>query len=212
MKKFILYGAKGLAKELLNHIDHDYQCYNVVFFDNISKVHDEFISDNFRILKTNNELEEFRKSEVIIAVGGPRNRGKIYNFLELNDFTPFGFISNRAHIGKLDNKISKSAVILSGSEITISVSIGNGTLINKGVTISHDVKIGKFVEISPGAKIMGRCEIGDFSQVGAGAVILPDIKVGKDCIVGAGSIVTKDIPDNHIHVGVPAKFLKVNDA
>ncbi|EJB8540138.1 hypothetical protein NB622_21165 [Vibrio parahaemolyticus] len=208
MRKIILYGAKGLGKELLNNIDSDFEHCEVVFFDGISTSDDKFIADNYKIIKDKRTLIQQNNTPIIVAVGGSENRRKIHNELTSCGFQVCGYVAKDAKVGKLDNVISPTTTILSGTNITMSVVIGVGVLINKNVTISHDVRIGDFCEVSPGATILGRASIGAGSEVGAGAIILPNVTVGCNCKIGAGSVVTKDVENNTVVAGVPARTIR----
>jgi len=49
----------------------------------------------------------------------------------------------------------------------------------------------------------------EHAVIGASSVILPGVTIGHGSAVGAMSMVTKSVPDSEIHVGIPAKFIKV---
>lgn len=202
---FLLFGAKGFAKEILHCLNKDRLDKGVLFYDDISQSDDVFISENYKILRKSEELVQYQNRDCIIAVGGASNR-KVVSEKALNlGLKEVGLISGEAVIGDIDNKISASAIILSGSKITISVSIGKSTLINKNVMISHDVKVGNYVDIAPNVTLLGGVIIGDSCDIGSSATILPGVKIGDNCRVGAGSVVTRDIPSNSVAYGVPAK-------
>jgi len=61
---------------------------------------------------------------------------------------------------------------------------------------------------SAGCIVSSYVNIGKCSDVAFGARVIEKIKIGNYSTVGAASLVLKDIPDNEIHVGSPAKFLK----
>ncbi|PMK00928.1 hypothetical protein BCU09_16855 [Vibrio cyclitrophicus] len=157
------------------------------------------------MLRKSEELVQYQNRDCIIAVGGASNRKVVSEKALKLGLKEVGLISGEAEIGNIDNKISASAIILSGSKITISVSIGKSTLINKNVMISHDVKVGNYVDIAPNVTLLGGVIIGNSCDIGSSATILPGVKVGDNCRIGAGSVVTRDIPDNSVAYGVPAK-------
>ena len=61
-----------------------------------------------------------------------------------------------------------------------------------------------------GACVGGRCVIGDYVSIGTNATILPDIKIGEGSYIGAGSVVTKNVEKNSVIVGIPGKYVRVN--
>lgn len=128
-------------------------------------------------------------------------------------------------------KISKEKfqnIIHKSSEISSTVQLGQGILINAMVSISSHTKIGNFVSINgnvlighhitindfvtlnPSCTVAGHCEIGESTTIGMGTNILNGIKIGKNCIIGAGSVVTKDVPDNWVAYGNPCKLIRKN--
>ncbi|MFT5812372.1 MAG: sugar O-acyltransferase (sialic acid O-acetyltransferase NeuD family) [Psychroserpens sp.] len=203
----IIWGAKGLAKEILNNLNADGLDDEVIFLDDISTDFDSFLNEKYIILKNLKNAKDSVEKAILIGVGGAYNRYKISNMINEKGFSEVGYRSTQASIGNLDNNIHETVTVLSGATITISVTIGQSCLINKNVIISHDVKIGAYTELSPGVKVLGRVVVGDFCEIGANATILPDIKIGDHCKIGAGAVVTKNIPDNSVVVGVPGKII-----
>lgn len=205
----IIIGAKGHAKEIFDIINIE-RTESFYFFDNVSNDADTLFS--YPIIKSIEEAQLILKNDpnFILALGGVRNRNKLFRLFEELGGKPIAAIADNA-------VISKSAVlgtalnIMPFSLISADTSIGKGSLINAFASIHHDCILGEFVEVSPGARILGNCEIGDLSTIGTNAVILPKIKIGKNVTIGAGAVVTKDVQDNAVVVGVPGKTINYND-
>ena len=208
MKRILVIGARGLAKEILYsfpEIDKSF-----VFFDDINENIDLY-KGQFIIIDNINDIGNYfdiNNFNFIIGVGLAKNRKILLKKFSLMKGNPITLISKLAKIGKYDNKIGKGVLIFDGVQITNSVTIGNGTLINKGTIISHDVIIGKYCDISPGVKVMGHVHIGDNVNIGAGATIIPKISIGNNVTIGAGAVVVKNIPNNVVVIGNPAKVLR----
>lgn len=85
----------------------------------------------------------------------------------------------------------------------IGVCITGGTVIEEGVHIYRNVtfgtKDGRAPYIAKGAAIASH------------AVVLGGVRVGEGAIAAPGAVVVKDIPDNEVHGGVPARFIKNAD-
>ncbi|TKF10783.1 acetyltransferase [Enterovibrio norvegicus] len=203
---YIVWGAKGLAKELLASFSFDGSYPDFVFFDAVSKEHDDYIFRNYRVITEYTELASFRSFPVIIGIGTSCYRKTISDEIKTLGLREVGYRSSTSLISDVDTIIDKTVIILSGCTITASVNIGSSCLINKNVIISHDVSIGSYCVISPCVNILGRVRIGDNCEVGTGAIILPNVVIGNNCIIGAGSVVTKDVPDNSKVFGSPAKI------
>lgn len=207
----IIVGAKGFAKELLDVVEKAKIIKSVVFYDDINSFASPLLFEKFPVLRSENEVVEYFKSDdprFTIGIGNPILRKRMFEkFIKLGgQFT--STISSLAVIGNHEVIIKDGANILPGAIISNNVSIGYGCIVYYNAIITHDVILGDFVEISPSATLLGRCSIGNFTQVGANATILPDIRIGNNVVIAAGSVVTMDVPDNCLVAGVPAKLKK----
>lgn len=207
----LIIGAKGFAKEVLEVLYQLNKVEHVAFYDDVTQNAPDKMYDEFPIIHSLNEAEDFFKNETpcfSLGVGNPILRYKLNE-----DFSKIGgvltqTISPFARIGHYNNNIEIGCNIMTGVVITNDVNIGKGCLINLNCTIGHDSIIGKFVELSPGVHISGNCKIGDFSVLGTNATVLPKVTIGKNVIVAAGAVITKDVPDNCMVAGVPAQIKK----
>jgi sugar O-acyltransferase (sialic acid O-acetyltransferase NeuD family) len=207
----LIVGAKGYAKELLQHFHNNNKLNDLVFYDDVSSDLPSLLFNKFKVLRSIEEVKDFFKTisnKYVLGVGSPKARFLLKNKMDNVGGTIEKVIVDSVEIGSYGVNIGNGVNIMSGTIITNDINIGDCTLINLNCTIGHDSIIGNYCELSPGVHISGHVEIGDFTSIGTGAVIIPHVKIGKNCIIGAGSVVNKDIPDNSIAVGVPAKVIK----
>lgn len=148
-------------------------------------------------------------------------------------FTKHGIIvaSDGFPLPKIINKggqlIAANCQFYSGIRIEIgkngSISIGNGTYINRNTLIisEQQVSIGRDCKISWDVIIMDSdlhplksqeiqnkpVFIEDNVWIGCRSIILKGVRIGKNSIIAAGSIVTKDIPPGVIVGGNPVRIL-----
>jgi sugar O-acyltransferase (sialic acid O-acetyltransferase NeuD family) len=207
----LIIGAKGFAKEILEVLFQNKKNQNIVFYDDVNDDVIGKLYEEFKVLKSIDEAENYFKTisnKFTIGIGNPILRKKIYDrFIKIGGhFT--STISSNANIGNYGNSIAEGCNIMTGTIITNDVSIAKGTLINLNCTIGHDSIINEFVELSPGVHISGNCIIDSYTTIGTNATILPRIKIGTNVIVAAGAVVTKDIPDNCMVAGIPAVIKK----
>ena len=213
----VVIGAKGFAKELLEDListKYKYNENNLFFFDDISKDIPEKVFGKYRILTSLKEVKEIFSlvsNEFSIGVGTPKYRKLLSGKFENIGGKAKTIVSELSKIGSYGNTIEDGVTIMGGTQITNSIEIGKGTLVNLNCTIGHDVIIGEFVELTPGTSISGHCNIGDLTSLGTGAIVIPNITIGRNCIIGAGTVVTKDIPDNSVVVGIPGKVIRKNE-
>lgn len=212
----IIVGAKGFAKELLQivSVDLSYVSNEILFFDNVSKDLPQLLFNEFKILKSFDEVKNHflnsNDKKFVLGLGNPKYRNKLYNEFITLGAIPISLYSNKSEIGAYDVSIGKGTAILAGAIISNSVSLGKGCLVYYNSVITHDCIIGDFVEISPGVKISGRCTIGNNTRIGANATILPDIIIGSNVTIGAGAVILNNVPDNVVIVGVPGRIINSN--
>lgn len=209
----LVIGAKGFAKEVLQTLHDINELHNLSFYDDVNQDIDTHLYDQFPILKSKKEAQNYFKttdSRFTIGIGNPKLREKL-----CLDFISIGgklttTISQSAIVGSYGNVIEEGCNIMANVVITNDVFIGRGSIINQISSIGHDTIIGPFSEICPNVSISGNCTLGAGVFVGTGAVILPGVTVGNGVIIGAGAVVAKDLPDNCVAVGIPAKIIKQN--
>lgn len=210
----LIFGAKGLAKEVLEVSLEKESRIDIVFYDDISTDLPDRLYNEFRILRTLDQARAYLENEdlrFVLGLGGPMLRQAIFDKFVSIGGTPYSLISLTSRIGSFGVVIDEGVNVMLNSVITNDVKIGKGALINQIASIGHDVEIGEFVEVCPGVAISGHCKIGKLSFLGTNCTILPNVKIGVGVIVGAGSVINRDIPDGCTVVGVPGKIIKTNN-
>lgn len=209
----IIFGAKGFAKEVLEVCLEKEDRDNIVFYDDVSTDLPDKLYNEFKIMRTLKEVEEyFRKvdNRFVLGLGGPALREMAWKKFTSIGGQPSSMISSSSRIGSFGIELGEGVNVMLNSVITNDVRVGKGVLINQISSIGHDVDIEDFVEVCPGVVISGRTKIGEFTFLGSNCTILPNISVGSNVIVGAGSVINRDIPNGCTVVGVPGKIIKTN--
>ena len=209
----IIAGAKGFAVEVLQECYNNNVMDNIMFFDDVSADLEDVLYNDFKILKSIEDVATVFKTvdkQFVLGLGNPKHRKYVAEKLIAVGGQLISLISSKAQLGSFNTTLQIGCNIMSGAIITNNVTLGKGCLVNLNATIGHDSVIGDYVEISPGVNVSGRCKIGDFCSIGSSAVLLPGVKLGHNVTVGAGAVVVKDVPDNCLVVGVPAKIVKSN--
>ena len=146
----------------------------------------------------------------VLGVTKPHLRRKVSEMFDLeNKGYPMKLISKNSDISKTVD-LGRGVVVNTMSCIAAHTKIGDFAFINRNVSIGHHTTIGKYTTINPGVNIAGNIIIGEGCQIGMGVNIIDGIKIGNNVIIGAGSLVTKDIPDNWVAYGSPCKFVRMN--
>ena len=207
----LIVGAKGFAKEVLEIFHQKNETEKLHFYDDVSSDIPDFLYNQFKVLKNEEEAKEYfekTSAEFVLGIGNPQLRYKLTEKFQNLGGTLTLSISKFAEIGSFGVKIGDGSNILGGVRISNDVTIGRGTIIYYNSIITHDVTIGEFCEISPGATLLGRCKIGKFVKIGAGAIIFPDVEIGDYSVIASGAVVRNDIPENTKAAGVPAEVKK----
>ena len=209
----IIFGAKGFAKEVLEVCLEKEDRDNIVFYDDVSTDLPDKLYNEFKIMRTLKEVEEYFRevdNRFVLGLGGPALREMAWKKFTSIGGQPSSMISSTSRIGSFGVELGEGVNVMLNSVITNDVRIGKGVLINQISSIGHDVDIEDFVEVCPGVVISGRTKIGEFTFLGSNCTILPNISVGSNVIVGAGSVINRDIPNGCTVVGVPGKIIKTN--
>lgn len=129
-------------------------------------------------------------------------RAKMFDEFKLSDspvlIHPAATVSISASIGA-------GTVVVAGAVVNADANVGRGAILNTGSSVDHDCDLADFVHLSPGARLAGGVTVGARSWIGIGATVADGITIGSDAIVGAGAAVVSDVPDGARVVGVPAK-------
>jgi sugar O-acyltransferase (sialic acid O-acetyltransferase NeuD family) len=147
---------------------------------------------------------------ITLGVIKPHLRKKVReSFKVLDGNFNINLISKKSDISNTVN-IGKGIVINTMTCIAGHTKIDDFVFINRNVSIGHHTVIGKYTTINPGVNIAGNVTIGECCQIGIGVNIIDGVKIGDNTIIGAGSLVTKDIPDNVVAYGNPCKIIREN--
>lgn len=209
MKKIVIYGAGGFAKEIIwlieeiNNVNKEWELLGLIE-DNEENFGKEI--NGYKILGGKNYLETLSDDIfIIIAIGDGNIRRKIYENFPYRKYATL--IHPSVKISST-NEIGKGSIICAGCNLTVNVVIGEHTNINLNCTIAHDCQIDDFVSIFPQVAVSGNVKVGSRTTIGTGSSIIQNLIIGKDVTVASMSNVTKNIPDESIGLGNPIKIIK----
>ncbi len=213
MKKLIIVGAGGLAREIrwlieeINEVNHQFEFIGCIVSDlNSLKETDskELVLGDFSWF---DNLEE--EIDVCIGIGNPKNRLEVGEILLKNKNLNFPNLFHPSVRFQVNTcSFGKGIIICANTVLTSNIHIDDFVFINLSCVVGHESKIGKGSVINPVAKISGGVKLGLGVLVGIGATILQYRNVGDYSVIGAESCVTKSIPNNVVAFGLPAKVIK----
>lgn len=196
MKKIVLIGAGGFAREIMADVGENLMC---------------FVDDNYYQPNDDNifPLSQFDPSKymALVAIGDPTARKAMVEKLPA-DTEYCTWISDRAII--LDNKISigEGSVICAGTILTTNIKIGKHCQLNLMTTVGHDTEIGDFCTTAPNVSISGNCVIGEEVYFGTGASVREKINICDKTTFGLNAGIVSLITESGLYVGTPAKKIK----
>lgn len=208
MKDIYIIGASGFGREvawLIEELDD----WNIA----------GFVDDNEKVLGTNVNgfpvvgnteylIEQNKNINVVIAIGNPIIRKKIYDKLSQSNMINFpNIIAKDVRISNT-NQLGIGNIICTHNVLTTNITIGNFNHINLSCTVGHDAIIEDFSTVYPGVNISGNTRIKSFVEVGTGTKIIQGKTINENIIIGAGSVVVKDLKDTGTYVGIPVKKIK----
>lgn len=207
MLECYIVGASGFGKEVAWLIN-DFTNYKVAgYIDDSVDLIDGIINEHPVIGNLNYLRDITREINVVIAIGNPSIRQKIYTVLKKNPLIKFpNIISKDAKVSDYVS-MGEGNIICSGSILTTNISLGNCNHVNLLSTIGHDCKINDFNTVYPGVNISGNITIENLCEFGTGTKVIQGLSIGSSVVFGAGAIVVKDTLEPGTYVGLPAKKL-----
>jgi maltose O-acetyltransferase len=168
----------------------------------MKKIYLKILSKIFLKLKNANQILQYESY---------REKYKISNKFKFNGENIIFYgegeiqVGNNSYIGWMSTiESAKNCLVKIGDNCSIShnVRIYTSTKItnqNFNVDSKKEMKYGNVI-------------IGNGVWIGANVFINPGIEIGDNAIVGANSVLTKNVEANSVVGGVPAKFIKYNNA
>ncbi len=108
--------------------------------------------------------------------------------------------------------LGEGVIVGAGCVIASCVELGDYCLVNRGACIGHDARVEAFANIGPGANLASGVKVGRATVVGIGATVLENVVIGPKALVAAGAVVTTNVEPETVVAGVPARFVKERNA
>ncbi|ATP57949.1 transferase [Pedobacter ginsengisoli] len=179
-KSYVIYGAGGHAKVIVDLILEHNGTVECVFDDNVEE-NATFMS--IPVLKYDPEL--YKHSKMIIAIGDNNVRRLLAHKLKHNFATiihPKASVSEFALIGR-------GTVVLANAVVQAEVSIGDHSIVNIGACVDHEVSISDFVHIGPLAYIGGAALIKNGVKIDPGVIVLRNTEIAENSHITPLSLV-----------------------
>jgi len=208
MQKIIVYGAGGHSKVVIDAIirGNEYEIIGIID-DNPSIQYQNYYG--YKVIGGFDKLNDsrYKNCRIVIAIARNDIRKKLYERLEPLKYELATVIHPSAQIS-ISASIGLGSMIMANAVINPSAQIGSNVVINTGAIVEHDCLIKDFVHIGPGARLAGSDVVGSATFIGIGASVIEFVQIGSNSIICAGSVVIRDIPDNVVAAGIPSRVVK----
>lgn len=167
--------------------------------------------DGTVVLGGRDRVDHLPDAYLVVCTGRPddyASRPRIVNELELPP-RRYATIVHPSCAISVSSSIGSGSVLLAHVVLTAAVQVGAHVLIMPHTTLTHDDIVGDYATLASGVRLGGGVRIQRGAYVGAGAVIGEHRTVGEFSLVGMGSVVTRDIPPREVWAGVPARRLRM---
>lgn len=210
MEDIIVYGAGGMAKEVVQIIEDLNEVtpqWNIRgYIDDIKGDCGEFIN-GYKILGTGEILKyEVNSTNVVLAIGNPVAKKMIYDNIKDYRVKFPSLIHPSAKVCK-NSQISNGAIIGMDCIVSVNVHIGSHVFLNMRTVVGHDAAIGDFSSCLVNSIIAGDVVIGEASLLGSNCVIMEKKIIGDRAKIGMGSIVDFDVEAEHVVLSRPSKSI-----
>lgn len=208
-KNIYIIGASGFGREVAWLIEELDEWKILGFIDDNTSITNEKIN-GIPVLGTTDYLLNCGKEiNVVIAIGNPMIRKKIYEKLKNNiNITYPNIIAKDVRLSKT-NKLGIGNIICSHSILTVNINFGNFNHVNLDCTIGHDVVLNDFVTVYPSVNISGNVVIGNYCELGTGTQIIQGKQIADNTIIGAGTVVVRTIDKSGTYIGIPARCISI---
>lgn len=209
MKKIVIVGAGGFAKEVALLID-DINEANAIW-DVLGYI-DEKVGDfngKYPIVGNDDWLLNYKDEiNVVFGIGSPQLTKKLVAKFSINSNIKYPNLIHPNAIGDWERiELGKGNIICASNTFTTDIQIGNFNIFNLDCTLGHDSIIGDCNVFNPSVNISGGFTIGSFCLIGTAVTILQYIAIGDNITVGAAALVTKKLEIPGTYIGSPAKIL-----
>lgn len=165
------------------------------------------------VLRWREVLEQFTKAdiEIVIALGEPKYRERVYNKIKENGYNLKKIVSKSAFVGP-NAAIGEGTIVFPNAYVGINASVKDNTVVHFGAKLVEGVSLGKHCFVSLGAFVGSRTVVENTCFIGPNSAVGDNLTVGRGAVIGMGAVVLKPVLENTVNVGVPSKAIKNNES
>ncbi len=166
-----------------------------------------FIDDGDNVYLTFDEMKNNKNIPIVLAIGSNHIRAMLFEKVENSGFEVVTLI-HPSSVVSLSASIGKGTVIMPNVVVNANAIVGKGTILNTSCIVEHECIIDDFVHISPNVALAGNVRVGKLTHIGIGSNVIQGIIIGNNAIIGAGSTVVKNIGNFKKAYGNPCREIE----
>lgn len=213
MRSVILIGAGGLAREVIALLEDSLEYKAVGLLDDNTTVHGADVG-GLPVLGGIDSAGDHDDSDFLVCTGSGRSRRLIVErLLRLGiDSSRYAtVIAPDVRIPR-DSEVGSGAILLAGTVLTTSVSIGHHAVLMPRVVCTHDDRIEGFGTLCAGVTLGGSVVVEEQAYLGMNSSVKQNIRVGAGAVLGMGSVLLADLPAHQVWAGNPAHPINHGDS
>jgi acetyltransferase EpsM len=207
MKKILLYGGGGFAKEVCEIAElcgHQVIAYVGSRPDVLDR---PYWGAAERLLERRSEFDA-----VVLAFGAVDRRtlalrAEALEWLDAHQLSSTPLVSPNAVVAK-GVRIADGAIVAHGAVLSVDCMLEAHCIVNTCAIVGHDALIGRNVTLAPRAFVGGNAKVLENSLLGPGAIVLEHRVVGSNVVVGMGGTVARNVPDGATVMPLLSRVLK----
>lgn len=213
MRSVILIGAGGLAREVMALLESSAEYKPIGLLDDNPVLHGTDIG-GLPVLGGIDSAGEHNDSDFLVCTGSGRSRRLIVErLLRLGiDSARYATVVAPDVRVPSDSTIGTGAILLAGTVLTASVSIGNHVVLMPRVVCTHDNQVEDFGTLCAGVTLGGSVVVEERAYLGMNSAVKQNVRVGACAVLGMGSVLLTDLPADEVWAGNPAHLINHGDS
>lgn len=209
MPALLILAAGGLAREVLAslRLTGDYRIFG--FLDDNQALHGTLV-EGVPVLGAIEDAVSYPRCRFLICAGSGAARRQIVETLAkagIGEERFATFVDPAVHLPE-SCTVGRGSILLAGTVLTASVSVGRHVAVMPNCTLTHDDIIEDYATLTAGICLGGGVRVGTGAYVGMGATVRQGVHIGAGAVVGMGAVVLQDLPAGQTWAGVPARELQ----
>ena len=196
MKKVVIFGTGGLAKELIGYLmsDGGYEIACAVSTE-------PFNNAAFAIPVVERLENAPDGASYLMAVSEPAVKRKIVS----QNADKWASYAHRSAFVSPHTAMGRGCILAPQALIVGDCVLGDFVFMNTNATVGHDSRIGDYSTMMPNTEVCGNVDVGEDVFIGIGAYVLSHRRIGARAKLSAGCVVRHDVADGATVYGDPAK-------